>query len=97
MTTTRFLPEGAKARLGKGYPFDIMYSPDSPQFEDRKTNTIFAQYVAESHKLAVKNLYGHCVYREKSLQFYQSSFRCKVTAFMRGCDTCFSSLAVQKI
>ena len=31
MTTTRFLPKGAKARLGKGMPSNVAYSPDGMQ------------------------------------------------------------------
>ena len=31
MTTQRFLPEGAKARLGKGYSLGVAYSPDGMQ------------------------------------------------------------------
>ena len=31
MTTQRFLPEGAKAQLGKGMPSNVAYSPDGTQ------------------------------------------------------------------
>ena len=31
MTTKRFLPEGAKARFGKGMPSNVAYSPDGTQ------------------------------------------------------------------
>ena len=31
MTTKRFLPKGAKARLGKGMPINVAYSPDGTQ------------------------------------------------------------------
>ena len=47
MTTKRFLPEGAKARLGKGMPSNVAYSPDGTQLAVASTIGIW-RYDAQS-------------------------------------------------
>ena len=47
MTTKRFLPEGARARLGKGMPLNVVYSPDGTQLAVASTIGIW-RYDAHS-------------------------------------------------